>query len=515
MRAASWPSADVWNRDAWRRGTPSSRALLAPAITSAQALPAAASLMPTLSPGVRHPLADARLSAALRTRAADIEQAFAAIEPALRSLAPQQFESDFAHRAASRLREQLGLDLAPALFAASWLQPLDLRRLQAQCVIGCFSRLVATAFDRSHALVSDGEQVETLIRRWGFHAIDITPCADGRLAGVVDYILRVPPAVVAFRQSHAGALFPVEDSLRHWERIELQRWRESRPNASEAGTRYLKIGVYHFSSRDPAHEGCAAHGSDTARAARRVLERLEQFEQTIRVHYGPRAGVATLLVGVDTDTDAIRVHVPAADGRMQADRYLDNLALFAHTRSLPREAAKEHIRTAVAEAAGVAADDAASEGMRWFCGYLLKNNIGQIDAVRDWHGGPYPEAGHTERLIVVGDPVDDVQLRNLAFQVQTETVEAATMDLDVGVRILHRLCQPQGLAVPVLVHMRHDARIPGSAEQAAERAQRLAAAISARHAARVAAGELVVQACIRAADEARLVPVEMLAEKAS
>lgn len=507
MRAATWPTADVWQREAWRRGAAPARPALSPTRSAASA--------PMLQPGLRHPLADARLSAALRQRAVEIEQAFAAIEPALSRLAPQQFEDGFAARAAAELQAELGLEIAPAQLSASWLRPLDLRRLQAQCVIGCFSRLVASAFDRSLARLSEGEPVETLIRRWGFHAIDITPCADGRLAGVVDYILRVPPAVVAFRQSHAGALFPVEDSLHHWERVELQRWREARPNAAEAATRFLKIGVYHFSSRDPAHEGCAAHGSDTARAARGVLARLEQFEQTVRAHHGADAAVATLLVGVDTDTDAIRVHVPDTTGRMQAERALDNLELYARTQALPREAGKEHIRRAVAEAAGVAADDAASEGMRWFCGYLLKNNIGQIDAVQDWHGGAYPEAGHTERLIVVGDPIDDVQLRNLAFQVQTDTVEAATMDLDVGVRILHRLRQPQGLAVPVLVHREHDPRIPGSRELAVAQAQRLAAAIGARHAGLVASGELVVEACVRSAGAARLERLDRPAETVS
>lgn len=508
MRTASWPATDVWQREAWRRGALPSRLALAPARSGAATLP-------PLLPGLRHPLADARLSAALRQRAAEIEQAFAAIEPLLRELAPDQFAEDFAVRASARLRDALGVDIAAADLAASWLRPLDLRRLQARCVIGCFARLVASAYDRSLALLSEGEPVEALIRRWGFHAIDITPCADGRLAGVVDYILRVPAAVVAFRQSHAGAMFPVEDSLRHWERVELQRWREARPNAAEAATRFLKIGVYHFSSRDPGHEGCAAHGSNTEQAAEAVLGRLEQFEQTVRAHHGSDAAVSTLLIGVDTDTDAIRVHVPDAQGRMRADRRLDNLELYARTQSLPREAAKEFIRSAVAEAAGVAADDAASEGMRWFCGYLLKNNIGQIDAVRDWHGGAYPEAGHTERLIVVGDPIDDVQLRNLAFQVQSDTVEAASFDLDVGVRILHHLRQPQGLAVPVLVHRQHDPRIPGSREQAVAQARRLAAAISARHAAHVAAGELFVQPCVRSAGQAALEWVDRPVETVS
>ena len=449
-----------------------------------------------------HPLADHALSAALRRRADEIEAAFGAIEPALRALAPAQFEPEFASLASARLRANLGLEIPTDLLGASWSQPLDVRRLYARCVLGTFCRLIERAFDRDLAARSDGESAQELIRRWGFHAVDITPCADGRLSGVVDYILRVPPAVVVSRKSHAGAMFDVEESLRQWESVELRRWREGVPSAATAPTRFLKIGVYHFSSVDPSHEGCAAHGSDATRAAGALLERLEQFAGAVRQTHGPTAATATLLVGVDTDTDAIRVHVPDAAGRMSVERNVDNQALYEATSALSREDAKEAIREAVATCAGVAPGDAATEGMRWFCGYLLKNNVGQVDAVRAWHGGAYADRGHTERLIVVGDAVDDVQLRNLAFQAQLETVEEGAADLDVGVRILHGLHGPRGLAVPVLVHFRYDARIPGSRDRAELRARRLAVAIRARYAELVRTGELYVQAIVRADGDA-------------
>jgi carboxysome shell carbonic anhydrase len=461
-----------------------------------------------------HPLADTSLSAALRRRADEIEAAFGAIEPELRALAPAQFEAGFPSFASARLRERLGLEIAPDSLNATWSQPLDVRRLYAQCVLGTFCRLIERAFDRELAARSDGESAEALIRRWGFHAVDITPCADGRLSGVVDYILRVPPAVVVSRKSHAGAMFDVEESLRQWESVELRRWREGVPSPAEAPTRYLKIGVYHFSSVDPSHEGCAAHGSDATRAAGALLERLDQFAGAVRQTHGPAAATATLLLGVDTDTDAIRVHVPDAAGRMSVERFVDNGALYESTRALAREDAKEAIREAVAACAGVDPEDAATEGMRWFCGYLLKNNLGQVDAVRAWHGGSYVDRGHTERLIVVGDAVDDVQLRNLAFQAQLETVEEGSADLDVGVRILRGLHAPRGLAVPVLVHFRYDARIPGSRDRAEVRARRLGSAIRARYAELARAGELDVQAVVRAGNgavSAGVEPVEVLA----
>ncbi len=444
-----------------------------------------------------HPLADPAFSLSLHRHAETIEAAFAAIEPVLLTLAPRHFDLDFPQQAMTALRG-LGIELPPALFAAHIMAPPNMRFLYARCVIGTFCRLIGQGFDRSAAERSDGESVRTLINRWGFHAIDITPCADGRLAGVLDYILRIPPSVIAFRKSYAGALFNVTEAVRHWETVELRRWRDGQPNPASEPTRFLKIGVYHFSSVDPGHQGCAAHGSDTKRAAVAVLERLDDFTQAVRTIHG--ASVATLLVGVDTDTDAIRVHVPDSAGRMQADRFADSLALYEQTANRAREAAKDAIRDAVAACAGVSAADPATEGMRWFCGYLLKNNIAQVDSVRTNQGGRYRNAGHTEKLIVVGDAVDEVQLRNLAFQAQMETVEEGGSDLDTGIAVLRHGHEPRGLAVPVLVHFRYDPRLPGSVPRAKFKARRLMAAIIARYATLASRKKLFVQAALRATD---------------
>jgi carboxysome shell carbonic anhydrase len=461
---------------------------------------------PRSSSSSGHPLADDSVSAGLRRRAAEIDAAFAAIEPLLRRLSPRQFEDDFAARASAEIRAALGFDVPADHLTTTWSTPLDVKALYAHCVLATFCRLIERAFDRGLSASSDGENAEELIRRWGFHAIDITPCADGRLSGVVDYILRVPPAVVVSVKSHAGAMFDVEATLRQWEVVELERWRTSTPNAGTAPTRFLKIGVYHFSSVDPSHGGCAAHGSDANRAAGALLERLEQFEAAVKAIHGSEA--ATLLVGVDTDTDAIRVHVPDRAGRMAVARYIDNRDLFERTRNLPRETAKDEIRQVVADCAGVAADDAQTEGMRWLCGYLLKNNISQVAAVQAWHGGSYADGGHTERLIVVGDPVDAVQLRNLAFQAQMDTVEEAAGDLDIGIKILRELNVPRGLAIPILVHFQYDSRIPGARESVARRARRLKDAILARYASLAAQGVLHVHAVVRAGNESQLAAIE-------
>jgi carboxysome shell carbonic anhydrase len=455
-----------------------------------------------------HPLAEPALSAVLNQRAEEIAAAFALIEPVLRRLAPRQFDDGFPEQAHRELANALGVDIPAADLESSWSTPLDLGRIHARCVLGTFRNLVEREFDRNLAPLDEGESTEVLIRRFGFHAVDITACADGRLGGVVDFILRVPPAVVVWHDSYAGAMFDVEDALHRWESVELRRWREGWPNDASEPSCYLKIGLYHFSSVDPRHQGCAAHGSDEVRAATALLERLQELKGAVESTQCCGASVETLLVGVDTDTDAIRVHVPDAAGETDVDRFVSSATLYQQTASLEREAAKEFIRHAVAACTAVDPADAATEGMRWLCGYLLKNNIGQVDAVCGWNGGRYADSGHAEKLVVAGDAIDEVQLRNLAFQAQMDTLEEGAVDLDIGIEVLGKTNAPHGLGLSVLVHFDYDERIPGANAGAHARARRLAAAIETRYAGAAGPAGLVTQGVVRARGSSRLEVVE-------
>ncbi len=434
-----------------------------------------------ITPAGAHPLYDPVHNRRLLERETEITAAFAAIEPALKEAAVLQYQNGAADTIQRLVRDRLGFGLPVTCLQSSWAKPLNMRNLYAYCVFQTFCRLADRHFDRGGVSLAEGEPAAEVIRKWGFHAIDITPCADGRLSGVVDYILRVPPAIVAHRKSFAGAMFDVEESMRNWEQVELRRYREGLPNAIDEPTRYLKIGVYHLSSSDPGHEGCAAHGSDERRAAQALLDRLNDFACAVENSHCCGASVATLLVGVDTDNDAIRVHVPDARGEIGLGGYVDNRVLFERTVGLTRDEAKEAIRIAVAEAAGLSPDDAQTEGMRWFCAYLLKNNMAQIDYVRAYHNGRYTDLGHTERFITVGDSFDDVQMRNLAYQAQMETIEEGAVDMDVGVKIFKKVNMANDLPIPVFVHFRYDSRVPGSRNRAVTRCRRLTHAIHARY----------------------------------
>lgn len=423
--------------------------------------------------GHKHPFAEPGIAADLDRREADIEQGFARLAETVRNLAPHQFEDGFPARAVAQLGA-MGVEADPAMLEADWMRPLDMSELHARLICRLFAGLVETAGDRNADAFDEGEPVADLVQRWGFHAVDITPCADGRLAGLLGAVLRIPLSIVTARKSFAGAMFNVAQNLHEWEEVELTRHRKGIPNTPSAKTRYLKVGVYHFSSVDPANDGCAAHCSDDTRAVSALHNRLLEFQTAAQAMHGSGDEIALLMVGLDTDTDAIRVHVPDAAGRMDDTHYLDAAELYAMTRDMPRDAAKDAIRDEVARAAGVSPDDIATEGMRWFCGYLLKNNIAQVDAVLRKFGGPYSVSGHAEKLIVIGDAVDDVQMRNLAFQAQMTSVEAGASDLKVGLHILGKTTPPN---VPVLVLRTFDPDIPGDDRDAAEVALRMRDAV--------------------------------------
>jgi len=465
-------------------GTPAASAVRANAFPVMAAGPRPTPAMPTLpvTQGGGHPLHDTRHNMRLLDQENEIKRAFADIAAIMADIGAGITGDDAAARIQSIASSRLGFEFPTDWLNGSWSRPVNVRRLYAYSVYKAFEKLTARRFDRAHAEWADGESAPELIRKWGFHAIDITPCADGRLAGVVDFILRVPASVVTSRRSFAGAMFDVEESVRDWADVELRRHRDAVPNVADEPTRYLKIGVYHGSSSDPSHEGCAAHGSDEGAAAQALLDRLNAFQEAVETTFGGGATVATLLVGVDTDTDAIKVHIPDASGRLSLDRYLDNTTLYEATRDLEREAAKDAIRAEVARATGVADDDEATEGMRWFAAYLLKNNMAQIDYVRAYHDGRYPDLGHTERFITVGDSFDDVQMRNLSYQAQMATVEEGAADMDVGIKVFKAVNMSRDLPIPVFVHFQYNGCVPGSRDRAVARGRRLERAIRDRYA---------------------------------
>jgi carboxysome shell carbonic anhydrase len=308
--------------------------------------------------------------------------------------------------------------------------------------------------------------------------MDITPCADGRLAHAISYVLRLPYGAVR-RKSYAGTKFDIEGTVEKWVETELARFREGRPNTADAPTRYLKTVIYHFSSVDPTHQGCAAHGSDDAAAARSGWERLMDFRQAIENGFCCGASVDLLLVGMDTDTDAIRVHVPDASGQCDLERWIDAAKVYEITRGMgSRDQARQRVEELVrAHAPG----SPPADGMVALIARLIENNCSQIEYVREHHGGSYRSIGHAERFIGVGIGFEEIQLRNLTYFAYLATVEEGAADLDVGVRIFSGLNIDHGLPIPIVIRFDYHGGVPGARERAIAHCERIADALSARY----------------------------------
>ena len=452
-----------------------------------------------------HPLSNGQANAALRAYEERTLGAFDRIVPVLKRLSALQHEADFINQAQRLAQAELGHELPLPVLETAWTSQLDMRTLFAWCVFEAYEQTSLSFFNddplAAQAGSADADAFNAFLLECGFHLLDITPCADGRLAHAIAYALRLPFSSVR-RRSHAGAMFDVENTVDRWVKTEHRRYREGLPNPAHADTRYLKAVVYHFSSKDPCHEGCAAHGSDDKAAAAQGLQRLKDFQQAVENSFCCGASVDLLLVGLDTDTDAIRVHVPGRDGSTELEHWLDARDVYDATRGLRADQAREHIETMVQDAAAGSPDP----GMVKLVARLIENNLSQIDYVRQYHGGGYSDFGHAERFIGVGIGFKEVHLRNLTYFAYMDTVEEGAPDLDVGVKIFKGLNVSRGLPIPVVLRFDYHGAVPGARERAIAHCERVKTAIEARYSDLCSQGLLHTLLTVR--DRDRHVPAE-------
>lgn len=461
----------------------------------------------------RHVLTDQRSNDALYEHEVAVKGRFADIVPTLKQISALQHDADFAERSQRIALEKLGYTLPAKLLDDAWVESLDMRALYAECVFKTFKRTV-DEFCESHDRRQDSvDRALTMFMDCGYHEVDISPCADGRLKGLMQYILRLPLDAVRSRKAHAGAMFDVEANVRHWMRTEFSRYREHKPSSPDAGTRYLKLAVYHYSTSNPAHEGCAAHGSDERAAAQAALDRLIAFRQAIENSFCCGASVDTLLIGVDTDNDSIKLHVPDSKGEMSLYRFVESAKLYQETLGMSENAARLRVHSVLQEVieasfgwgVGIGAPH---DGMQRLIVNLLLNNLSQIDYVCQYFGGRYPDIGHNERVVCVGEGFEEVQIRNLAYFAHMYTVEEATADIDVGVKIFTKLNVKHGLPIPIIVHYLYNSKVPGSRERIIEQCQRVRRAIQSRFSDLADKGLLVCKLAIK--DRAPNSYIEML-----
>jgi len=409
-----------------------------------------------------------------------IKGSFSDIEVVLQEISSVQHDSGFIERAQQLARNKLGFELPEHLLEDSWVKPLDIGSLYCWCVFETFRHMSDDFFMNSPLSASDDNEFQTFLEQCGFHLMDVSPCADGRLAHVIRYVLRLPHKVVR-RKSYAGAMFDVDDSLQKWVKTEMLRYREGKPNAADAPTRYLKVAAYHFSSSHPDTEGCAAHGSDVQRAAQAAIGRLEDFRQGVENSFCCGASIDLLLVGIDTDNDVLRLHLPDANGDIDASRYVDAAELYDATYNESASNAQACITSYIEKHSAEQGASLPDEGMKKLAAYLLCKNISQIDYVRQYHQGCYSDIGHQECFIGMGIGFEEVRLRNLTYFAYLSTVEEGAQDMDVGIKIFTKLNANRGLPIPVVIRNDYHSKVPAARERAEARCQQLDAALRSRY----------------------------------
>ena len=438
-----------------------------------------------VGPGQRceHALVDPELNCRLYAYEQRVRGRFAVIVETLKTLSAEQHELDFVARAQAIARGRLGYELPSALLEDAWVAGLNLRALHAWCIFRTFKECIDQAdSDQAHwreRMALDAGFVQSC----GYHTLDISPCADGRLQGLLPFVLRLAPGEGVFVKAYAGAMFDVEADVADWTHRELERLTGGIPGGETAN--YLKVAVYHFSTSNPGHQGCAAHGSNDAKATESALSRLNELRAAIENTFGRGAAPDVLLIGIDTDIDAIRVHLPDGNGEVNPHRYVDTGVLYRETLGMGPQAACAHIEAAVdtaarAEGWGRGAGEMAP-GMRRLVLRLLEANLSQVEFVIQHHAGRYAVIGHDEEFICAGEATSYVQMRNKYYYAHLDTVEEGAADMDVGIRIFTGLNVGHGLAVPVLVHFHYCSRVPGARERAVLRCRRVKSAIEARY----------------------------------
>nr|YP_002049530.1 Carboxysome shell polypeptide [Paulinella chromatophora]ABS00404.1 carboxysome shell polypeptide [Paulinella chromatophora]ACB43320.1 Carboxysome shell polypeptide [Paulinella chromatophora] len=448
-----------------------------------------------------HPLTSRIDNQLLRGYELDIKGHFDRIVPVLKQLSALQKEPDFITKAQALAKAELGFTMPLTILEKAWVKGLDMRSLFAWCVFEAYEQISDDFFRCDPLIGAEGgirsELFESFLLECGFHLLDITPCADGRLAHAIAYVLRLPFSSVR-RRSHAGALFDIENTVSRWVKTEHLRYREAKPNPALASTRYLKIAVYHFSSYDPHHKGCAAHGSSAASAASAALMRLRDFRESIEKSFCCGASVDFLLIGIDTDTDSIRIHIPAENSTVDLAAWLDVRDIYCATLKLNAEAARKVIVSMILKAARSGSPD---EGMLKFICQLVENNLSQIDYVRQFHKSKYADADHAERFIGVGIGFKEIHLRNLTYFAHLDTVEEGAPDLDVGIKIFKGLNVSRDLPIPVVVRFDYHSNVPGARERAIQDCNRVQRAIQDRYAELYNSGMLHILLTVRDRDQ--------------
>ncbi|MCG5502224.1 carboxysome shell carbonic anhydrase, partial [Ectothiorhodospira lacustris] len=352
---------------------------------------------------VHHPLAESATHGRLHAFERVFEGKLEALIPALREMQYQAMGPDHARRIQAMAQDRLGFAWPDEVVERSWVGGLDVRLLYAHGIFRILSQMVEGAWRDCPAPIMDVEAVLGDLLDCDVHAMVASACPDGRLMGLKRLILRLPGLQVR-PCARVGGFFDVESQVEHWRYCELLRHLEGVPVPANVPSRYLKVCVYHFRSLQPSDPFCCEAGGTAESRASLLLDRLRSFRESSGNGLSRPPPLDTLLIGVDTDTDGIRVHVPDAHGRMRADVFVDSLTLYRQTLSLePRMASLrlyQSIHHAVRDLGGDGpGGEPPREGLVRLMALLLQGNLSQLDYLHLYRGGRHAQGERAERLV--------------------------------------------------------------------------------------------------------------------
>ncbi len=485
--AAAFPCLRARKHEQVDGGIAHARAQLA---LNAQADAAQVQATPVQPQPMQHALADQDANLWLYSYEKGTRHAFDAIYHALREIAGIQHEDDFVARAQHIAAQQLGFELPTVVLERAWVDVLDVRALYAYCVFRSFLQVSNQQIRLESQDVNSARGARDFFATCNLHEVDVSPASDGRLKGLERFILRLPRQSIRNTKAYPAALFDLESDIKRWQRIQL---REMERSGSSLSSRYLKVAVYNRSSLRPAESGCGQFRGNELAGVEAVLKRLNALRAALRAKF-PGQDLNILLLGVDTDTDALRIHLPDANGELSPYRYLDMLDAYRATLGMSAEDAYQALQQRVDQVSRIQGwgrgEGELESGMRRFITQLMISNISQIDYVQRFHHGHYADFSHAERFMLIGENVESFQLRNFAYYAHLFTFEEGAEDVEQGMQVLHATHFPRGLPIPVVVHYRYDALVDGSRERAVARCKRVSQALLHRYAQLASTGML-------------------------
>ena len=94
-----------------------------------------------------------------------------------------------------------------------------------------------------------------------------------------------------------------------------------------------------------------------------------------------------MLIGLDTDTDSLKIHLPTRDGGIDLEKTISTLEIYNSTINFSQEDAEREICQIISKKSS----KDKLKGLEKFMYKLIVNNISQIDYVKSFHNGSYED----------------------------------------------------------------------------------------------------------------------------